>query len=117
MDIVKRLMLQLIPYFMDSPAHMIHDPDFLPLSPLYRTSVIEHIIQMCSQSAYTYVVNFEWYIAVLMDLSRVSGVQVGTLLSDQLIDVAVRVESVREYCVRMMVSGSTILRFNANNND
>ncbi|RKP27756.1 Clathrin/coatomer adaptor, adaptin-like protein [Syncephalis pseudoplumigaleata] len=104
MDIVKRLMLQLIPYFMDSPVHMLHDPDFLPLSPLYRTSVIEHIVQMCSQSAYAYVVNFEWYIAVLMDLSRVTGVQVGTLLSEQLIDVAVRVQSVRGYCVRMMAS-------------
>ncbi|RKP10435.1 armadillo-type protein [Thamnocephalis sphaerospora] len=93
----------LIPYFSDAPE-ITFGPDFLALSSLYRTAVIERIICMCSHNAYAHVVNFEWYIAVLMDLSRVTGVHVGDLLATQLIDVAVRVKSVRAYCVRMMAN-------------
>jgi AP-3 complex subunit delta-1 len=98
-------MLQLIPYFSGAPEAQI-GKYFIALTPIYRTSVIEKIVEMCSQNAYAYVVNFEWYTAVLIDLARVTGVQVGDLLADQLIDVAVRVKSVRSYITNMMVSTS-----------
>ncbi|CAG8435804.1 5990_t:CDS:10 [Ambispora gerdemannii] len=53
-----------------------------------------------------------WYVAVLVDLTFVAGVKVGDLLSAQIMDVAVRVKSVRNSCVRAMqklLSNSTLL--------
>ncbi|CAG8678163.1 2966_t:CDS:10, partial [Racocetra fulgida] len=56
--------------------------------------------------------NFEWYIAVLVDLTHVAGVNVGELLTTQIMDVGVRVKSVRQYCVKAMqrlLSDSSLL--------
>ena len=73
------------------------------LEPAYRADIIHRIIYICSQNAYANVTNFEWYVAVLVDLTYVAGVKVGDLLTSQLMDVCVRVKSVRNYCVKAMV--------------
>ncbi|TPP62544.1 AP-3 complex subunit delta-1 [Fasciola gigantica] len=68
----------------------------------YRNELVSKLVHICSQDNYHYVNSFEWYISVLVELSRTDGVHCGTLLSDQLIDVAIRVPSVRSFCVAQM---------------
>ncbi|KAG9286104.1 hypothetical protein G9A89_022781 [Geosiphon pyriformis] len=94
-DIVKRLMAHLLP----SPAD--DSPPSL-LEPAYRADIINRIVFVCSQNSYNNIANFEWYVAVLVDLTFIAGTKVGDLLSNQIMDVGVRVKSVRQYCVKAM---------------
>ncbi|KAJ1935260.1 AP-3 complex subunit delta, partial [Linderina pennispora] len=71
-------------------------------NPEYRLAAVEAIIDMCSRQSYANMTNFEWYVAVLVDLVYIAGVDVGQLLSQRILDVTVRVRQVREYSVRMM---------------
>ncbi|CAG8478758.1 3887_t:CDS:10 [Diversispora eburnea] len=100
-DIVKRLMAHLLPSNYNGPS-----TDYPPLStllePAYRSDIIHRIIYICSQNSYSNITNFEWYIAVLVDLTYVAGVNVDELLKSQIMDVGVRVKSVRQYCVKTM---------------
>ncbi|KAJ3271191.1 AP-3 complex subunit delta-1 [Terramyces sp. JEL0728] len=65
----------------------------------YRSLVAKTIIMSCSKDMYTNITNFEWYIHVLVDLSYFPGVEAGSLIRDQLIDVCVRAKEVRQYAV------------------
>ncbi|KAK9479542.1 adaptin N terminal region-domain-containing protein [Lipomyces japonicus] len=89
-DVVKRLMLQLIPQSRDQV-----------LPERYRIEVIRRILDMCSNNTYANVSNFEWYVAVLVDLVKISeGLkEVGAEIGIELQNVAVRVRSIREYAV------------------
>lgn len=80
-----------------------YPPPLTLLEPAYRSDIINRIIYICSQNSYSNITNFEWYIAVLVDLTYVSGVKVGEILTQQIMDVGVRVKSVRQYCVKTMV--------------
>ncbi|KAJ2580563.1 AP-3 complex subunit delta [Coemansia sp. RSA 1836] len=71
-------------------------------NPEYRLLVVEAIVDMCVRQSYANVSNFEWYVAVLVDLVYTAGVDVGQLLSEKLLDVTVRVRQVREFSVRLM---------------
>ncbi|KAJ2750793.1 AP-3 complex subunit delta [Coemansia pectinata] len=71
-------------------------------SPEYRLLVVEAIVDMCTRQSYANLSNFEWYVAVLVDLVYSAGVDVGQLLSEKLLDVTVRVRQVREFSVRLM---------------
>ena len=68
----------------------------------YRDELLAKIIDICSQNNYQYVTNFEWYVTVLVELARMDGTKHGKLIASQLLDVAIRVESVREFCVKQM---------------
>ena len=68
----------------------------------YRDELLAKIIDICSQNNYQYVTNFEWYVTVLVELARMDGSKHGKLIAQQLLDVAIRVESVREFCVKQM---------------
>lgn len=106
-DIVKRLMTHLVPPSADdSDDHTpmtTYPPPSTMLDPAYRSDIIYRIVHVCSQGQYANVTNFEWYVAVLVDLTYVAGVSVGELLMGQIMDVGVRVKSVRPYAVKMMV--------------
>jgi AP-3 complex subunit delta len=99
-DIVKRLMAHLLPPS-NTTTNSLSSSTLL--EPAYRTDIIHRIIYVCSQNSYANITSFEWYVAVLVDLTYVAGVKVGDLLKNQLMDVGVRVKSVRAYCVRAMV--------------
>jgi AP-3 complex subunit delta-1 len=58
---------------------------------------------MCSQNTYDNVIDFEWYLSVLVDLAYVSNVDIGTQIRDQLVDVVGRVRAARSYAVKLMV--------------
>ena len=63
---------------------------------------MEKIIQICSQNDYQYITNFEWYISVLVELTRMEGTSHGPLIAAQMMDVAIRVETIRPFAVRQM---------------
>ncbi|CAG8595860.1 3010_t:CDS:10 [Gigaspora margarita] len=108
-DIVKRLMSHLLPSNNNNESSTL--PSTL-LEPAYRADIINRIIFICSQNSYSNIVSFEWYIAVLVDLTYVAGVDVGELLTTQIMDVGVRVKSVRQYSVKAMqrlLSDSSLL--------
>uniref|UniRef100_A0A5S6QTE4 AP-3 complex subunit delta n=1 Tax=Trichuris muris TaxID=70415 RepID=A0A5S6QTE4_TRIMR len=86
MDIVKRLLY-----------HVEHD-----CSAIYRDGLVAKIIQICSFSNYKYITNFEWYISVLVELTKAEGTKHGTLIAQQMLDVAVRVLPIRHFAVSQM---------------
>ncbi len=96
-------MSHLLPSNNPDPTTSYPPPSTL-LEPAYRANIIKRIIYICSQNSYSNITNFEWYIAVLVDLTYVAGVNIGELLTQQIMDVGVRVKSVRQYCVKTMVS-------------
>ncbi|CAO3677216.1 unnamed protein product [Rhizopus stolonifer] len=98
-DIVKKLITHIMPKKSESVS--LHDPSTI-FDPVYRMDIINRIVFMCSQNHYHHLSDFEWYITVLVDIAYSAGVNVGELLTNQLMDVSVRVKSVREFSVRQM---------------
>lgn len=72
-------------------------------SPAYRLALAQRILTICSQDTYENVIDFEWYLSVLVDLAYVASVKVGQEIRDQLVDVVGRVRAARRYAVKLMV--------------
>eukprot|EP00939_MAST-03C_sp_MAST-3C-sp1_P003031 g3031.t1 len=68
----------------------------------YRDELISKIIQICSRDKYVDVTDFAWYTSVLSNLARTKGSQHEEMIGNQLMDVALRVPTVRAYAVRCM---------------
>ncbi|CAI2347003.1 unnamed protein product [Caenorhabditis sp. 36 PRJEB53466] len=68
----------------------------------YRDELLSRIIGICSWSNYQYITNFEWYISVLVELTKVEGTEHGAKIAEQIQDVTVRVESIRHFSVSQM---------------
>jgi len=69
----------------------------------YRDELISKIIYMCSRDKFAYLSDFGWYLMVLVEMSMVPGTSHGTLMARQLMDVSVRVASVRPFAVESMI--------------
>ncbi|XP_018586895.2 AP-3 complex subunit delta-1-like isoform X2 [Scleropages formosus] len=70
----------------------------------YRDELLTKIIDICSQSNYQYITNFEWYISILVELTRLEGTRHGHLIASQMLDVAVRVKAIRGFAVVQMAT-------------
>lgn len=71
----------------------------------YRDELLYKVIEICSQSSYLYVTNFEWYLTVLVELIQLeAGSKHGRLIAEQLLDVAIRVPVVRQFAVNEMTN-------------
>ncbi|XP_061389393.1 AP-3 complex subunit delta [Musca vetustissima] len=71
----------------------------------YRDELLYKVIEICSQSSYLYVTNFEWYLTVLVELIQLeAGSKHGRLIAEQLLDVAIRVPVVRQFAVKEMTN-------------
>ncbi|XP_008046290.2 AP-3 complex subunit delta-1 [Carlito syrichta] len=68
----------------------------------YRDELLTKIIDICSQSNYQYITNFEWYISILVELTRLEGTRHGHLIAAQMLDVAIRVKAIRSFAVSQM---------------
>ncbi|XP_034035655.1 AP-3 complex subunit delta-1 isoform X4 [Thalassophryne amazonica] len=68
----------------------------------YRDELLTKIIDICSQSNYQYITNFEWYISILVELTRLEGTRHGHLIASQMLDVAIRVKAIRAFAVTQM---------------
>lgn len=78
----------------------------------YRNELLSRIISICSYNNYQYISNFEWYISVLVELTKVEGADHGKLIAEQIQDVSVRVQSIRHFSVSQMallVENGTLL--------
>ena len=69
----------------------------------YRDELIQKIIFMCSRDKYTFLTDFKWYMSILIVMSRLHGTEHGDVISSQIMNVAIRVFPVREFCVSKMV--------------
>ena len=67
-----------------------------------RDELLQKIVKICSQNDYQFITNFEWYISVLVELTRMEGTSHGPLVASQMMDVSIRVESVRAFAVSQM---------------
>ncbi|XP_062419375.1 AP-3 complex subunit delta-1 isoform X4 [Pungitius pungitius] len=70
----------------------------------YRDELLTKIIDICSQSNYQYITNFEWYISILVELTRLEGTRHGHLIASQMLDVAIRVKAIRVFAVAQMAT-------------
>uniref|UniRef100_A0A6B2EN73 AP-3 complex subunit delta n=1 Tax=Phlebotomus kandelakii TaxID=1109342 RepID=A0A6B2EN73_9DIPT len=71
----------------------------------YRDELLFKVIEICSQGSYQYVTNFEWYLTVLVELIQLeANSKHGSVIATQLLDVAIRVQAVREFAVTEMAS-------------
>jgi hypothetical protein len=83
----------------------------------YREHVLGRIIDICSQDNYAYIADFEWYIEILVNLTLLQGISRENALkiTEQLLDVTIRVPAVRKHAVNsmaaMLISGRL---FNSN---
>ena len=59
---------------------------------------------MCSKEKYGLVTDFAWYTSVLLDLAVMQGSKHGQEVADQLIEISLRVDTVRPYAVESMLS-------------
>jgi AP-3 complex subunit delta-1 len=69
----------------------------------YQNVLLEKIVQICSQSKYKFVTDFEWYISTLMDITQVKGSKNGSVIRDQFLDISLRVKVVRLFLVKNML--------------
>lgn len=79
---------------------MTHIP---PADGYYRDQLIATILKVCSREKYHNVEDFEWYVMVLVKIAKLCVGDHGKEISMQLIDIAVRVESVRVSAVHCMI--------------
>ena len=70
----------------------------------FRDEILAKIVALCHANQYANVLDFEWYLSVLTDLSRVQGTRRGGLLATQFLDVALRVRDVRGFAARVLLS-------------
>lgn len=67
----------------------------------YRCELVQEIIRMCSFNKYELIVDFHWYVDVLITLAGVRGIEnEGQVIARQWMDVAWRVLPVRSYAVK-----------------
>ncbi|XP_061712599.1 AP-3 complex subunit delta isoform X1 [Cydia pomonella] len=68
---------------------------------LYRDELLTRMIEICSQNNYQHVVDFEWYVAVLSELTEMeTSAKHGIILGTQLLEVGARVADVRAFAAR-----------------
>ncbi|GBM44346.1 AP-3 complex subunit delta-1 [Araneus ventricosus] len=68
----------------------------------YRDELLSKIIDICSQNNYQYITNFEWYVSILVELTRIDGTKHGSVIASQMLDVAIRVQAIRNFAVSQM---------------
>eukprot|EP00741_Cyanophora_paradoxa_P002809 tig00000630_g2728.t1 len=70
----------------------------------FRDATIEKIVATCGADSYERVTNFQWYLQVLADLSRVAPARQSAAIAEQMVDIAVRVKSVRAFAAQLAAS-------------
>ena len=64
---------------------------------VYRDAVVEKILWVCSKDRYAFVNDFAWYVSILIELINVNNGSFGGPIAIQLIDICMRVASVRSF--------------------
>ena len=59
---------------------------------------------MCSKEKYALVTDFAWYVSVLVSMASMQGSKHGRDVANQLVEITLRVDTVRPYAVECMLS-------------
>ncbi|KAK7291412.1 hypothetical protein RIF29_06539 [Crotalaria pallida] len=70
------------------------DPDFC-------NEILGSILETCSRNVYEIIVDFDWYVSLLGEMSRIPNCQKGEEIENQLIDIGLRVKDARLALVRV----------------
>lgn len=65
----------------------------------YRDFLVRNVINMCSSDNYSRIVDFEWYVCLLAQLAGMQSTENASLIAQQLMDISIRVKSVRAFAV------------------
>ncbi|KAL4179050.1 hypothetical protein AMTRI_Chr13g85340 [Amborella trichopoda] len=73
----------------------------LKSEPEFSNKILGSVLSTCSRNLYQLVSDFDWYVALLGDISRNPHCRHGQEIERQLIDIALRVEDARAELVRV----------------
>ncbi|XWS50749.1 hypothetical protein CRYUN_Cryun12cG0114000 [Craigia yunnanensis] len=73
----------------------------LKSDPEFCNEILGSILSTCSRNVYEIIVDFDWYVSLLGEMSRIPHCQKGEEIENQLIDIGMRVKDVRPELVRV----------------
>lgn len=73
----------------------------LKSDPEFCNEILESILATCSRNYYEIIIDFDWYVALLGEMSRIPHCQKGDEIENQLIDIGLRVRDVRSELVHV----------------
>lgn len=73
----------------------------LKSDPEFCNEILGSILSTCSRNLYEIVNDFDWYVSLLGEMSRILHCQQGEEIENQLIDISMRVRDVRPELVRV----------------
>ncbi|KAG5440709.1 hypothetical protein PCK2_000145 [Pneumocystis canis] len=73
-----------------------------PLSKNHRNYIVNKILLISSKDSYINISDFDWYISVLINLVKISKVNVSEMLGIEMQNVSVRVKIARPYAVNRL---------------
>ncbi|KAK8537041.1 hypothetical protein V6N13_041994 [Hibiscus sabdariffa] len=73
----------------------------LKSDPVFCNEILGSILSTCSRNLYEIIVDFDWYVSLLGEMSRIPHCQMGEEIENQLIDIGLRVKDVRPELVRV----------------
>ncbi|OMP09662.1 hypothetical protein COLO4_05244 [Corchorus olitorius] len=69
--------------------------------PEFCNEILGSILSTCSRNVYEIIVDFDWYVSLLGEMSRIPHCQKGEEIENQLIDIGMRVKDVRPELARV----------------
>ncbi|CAK7349697.1 unnamed protein product [Dovyalis caffra] len=73
----------------------------LKSDPEFCNEIIGSILSTCCRNVYEVIIDFDWYVSLLGEMSRIPHCQKGEEIENQLIDIGMRVKDVRPELVRV----------------
>ncbi|XAR63928.1 hypothetical protein NMG60_11024085 [Bertholletia excelsa] len=73
----------------------------LKSDPVFCNEILECILSTCCRNTYEIIVDFDWYVSLLGDMTRIPHCQKGEEIESQLIDIGLRVKDVRRELVHV----------------
>ncbi|KAK4775485.1 hypothetical protein SAY87_023446 [Trapa incisa] len=73
----------------------------LKSDPGFCNEIIGSLLSACSHNLYEIVIDFDWYVSLLGEMSRIPHCQKGEEIKNQLIDIGMRVRDARSQLIRV----------------
>ncbi|KAJ7970358.1 AP-3 complex subunit delta [Quillaja saponaria] len=73
----------------------------LKADPEFCNEILNSILSTCYRNVYEIIVDFDWYVSLLGEMTRIPNCQRGEEIENQLIDIGMRVKDVRPELVRV----------------
>lgn len=73
----------------------------LKSDPEFCNEILGSILSTCSRNVYEIIIDFDWYVSLLGEMSRIPHCQKGEKIESQLVDISMRVRDARPQLVRV----------------